>query len=128
LLKNTISAYDSLVPYFADNAIEVKRRLGIITQAKFGCAYSCSKFDLSWWYNFYYRQKMKVTPNLNTPAGTYNYETVMARTNQKRHIFGWQVDYPLQNGVMLGLGSTHVFKGKNSPKYHQACVSIKSNF
>lgn len=128
VLKETISEYDSAMPYFANNAINVKRRLGWIVNSKGGFKYDAGPFDLKFWYDFYFRRKTKVRANNNTPDGTYNYATVTARTEQVRHTLGWMTEYPLGMDSKIGIGSSHVFTGKNTPKYHSMYLNFSSCF
>ena len=60
------------------------------------------------------------TGSITVPAG--------CRTNQRTHSFGWDVAYPFGDDKSFSIGSQHVIRGKNSPRYHSLFITFKTSF
>jgi hypothetical protein len=123
------SLYDSTVPFFADSAIEVKRRRGGIANLEIGNRMLFKeKVDTRVYMQLRHKSKDSVKSNKNTAAGTYDYAMVTNRTNQLSYTFGWDATYGLTGDATLTTGSEHVVKAENCPQYHSWFLKAEVGF
>lgn len=129
--------YDSTVPFFADQALLVRRRRGALQTVKFGNRFDfASKAFLDVWYEHAHRMADKITRSDkaagSTATNVYNFNVVTQNTRNSYHILGWQMIYGFQDGVVDGakitLGTQHVMKGKSAPQYHTAFMQLEFGF
>ncbi|MFT6765257.1 MAG: hypothetical protein ACJAZS_000132, partial [Alteromonas naphthalenivorans] len=118
-IDTAYTLYDSLVPFFADAAIEVARRRGGIANLEIGNRMLLKeKVDTRLYMQLRHKSKDSVKSTDNTPSRTYDYNMIKNRTNQLSYTFGWEARYGLKAGATISTGSEHVIKAENSPQYH----------
>ena len=123
--------FDTLVPLFADNVVEVERNPGITVNFGMGnYTYDVFKADLrlGLFYHFMYKDRDSIFVDCSSKTVKYDTHLLEQQSKQWMHRLGWNLTYRAKHPVEVSFGSNHVVVGQNVGRTHEIYASLSAAF